>query len=224
MRLINLGRSSLCKGFVYKHGGLQTMAEIKQNQKNETNLELLWDQTFQQVDSWVQQAEFHEDILLQFANKFAENVKRNHKNRNELTEHFSEKVREWEKASREEFLTTTTALQNLFPTKSYEEINNQLDDIQNKTAEITLTLFNNLDKGDQVDKAVHSLEQYVEFRRNNRILFVKNVKETASNIRENQSVLLELMTKQVKNIFFPFHQIYNFQTNYLKSKTSQQGD
>ncbi|EKN70979.1 hypothetical protein BABA_03929 [Neobacillus bataviensis LMG 21833] len=200
------------------------MAEIKQIQKNETYLELLWDQTFQQVDSWVQQAQFHEDILLQFTNNFAENVKRNQKNSKELRENFLEKVREWEKASREELLTTTTALKNLFPTKSYEEINQQLDDIQNKTAEITFTPFNNLDNSDQVDKLVRALEQYVEFRRNNRILFVKNVKETASIIRENQSVLLELMTKQVKNIFFPFHQIYNVQSNYLKSKFNQQGD
>ena len=224
MRLINLGRNSSCKGFDYKLGGLQTMAEINQIEKNETYLELLWDQTFQQVDSWVQQEEFQEDILLQFANKFAENVKRNQKNRKELSEHFSEKVREWEKASREELLTTTTALKNLFPTKSYEEINRQLDDIQNKTAEITLTPFTNLDQGDQVDKVVQALEQYVEFRRTNRNLFVKNVKESASIIRENQRVLLELMTKQVQNIFFPFHQIYTAQTNYLKTKTNQQED
>ncbi|MBO0962311.1 hypothetical protein J1P26_21650 [Neobacillus sp. MM2021_6] len=197
------------------------MAEIE---KNATYLELLWDQTFQQVDSWVQQAEFHEDILLQYATNFAEKVKRNDKNSKELTEHLSEKVREWEKASREELLTTTTALKNLFPTKSYEEINKQFDDIQNKTAEFTLTPFTYLANGEQVDKVVHALEQYVEFRRTNRNLFVKNVKEAASIIRENQNVLLDLMTKQVKNIFFPFQQLYTVQTHSLKSKTNQQGD
>jgi hypothetical protein len=188
------------------------MAEKQEIKNNVSSLELMWEQAFQQLDSWVGREDFREELLLQLANKFVEDVKQSFKNRKELTEQFSKEIREWETASREEFLTTTTTLQHFFPTKSYEEINKQLDDIQNKTFVLTSMPFNALDNGEQIDKAVTALEQYVEFRRNNRNLFVKNVKVSASIIRDNQRTLFEIMTNQVKSIFLPFHNIYTHQT------------
>lgn len=180
------------------------MAEVREMNNHPSSLALLWNQALGQVDAWAKRAEFNEEVLLQSASQFAENVKRNQHNIKELTEQFSRDLRNWEKTAREELLTTTAGMQYLFPVKSYEEINTQLDDVQNKTAKLTLSPLGHLLNSEQVDKYVSGLVRYIEFRRNNRNLYVKNVKETASIIQENQLAFFKIMTDQVKNVFFPF--------------------
>lgn len=193
------------------------MAEIYDIKNHPSSLALLWNQALGQVDAWSKRAEFNEEVLLQSANQFAENVKRNQSNIKELTEQFSKELQNWEKTAREELLTTTAGMQYLFPVKSYEEINTQLDDVQNKTANLTLSPLGHLLKGEQVDKFVSALGQYIEFRRNNRNLYVKNVKETASIIQDNQRAFFKIMADQVKNVFFPFQKYMDNREEITKS-------
>ncbi|PLT35107.1 hypothetical protein [Bacillus sp. V5-8f] len=180
---------------------------VKQGTKpNDSSVDLLWNQAFQELDAWVKRSNFREDVLLQSAKQFSENVKRNQNNIKELYGQFSKELRDWEKTAREELLTTTTGLQYLFPVKSYEEINKQLDDAQDKRTTLVSSPLNHLANGDHADNFVSALEQYINFRRKNRALYVKSVKETASIIQDNQRAFLNIMTNQIKNLFFPINQ------------------
>ncbi|MEH6996414.1 hypothetical protein V7075_27545, partial [Neobacillus drentensis] len=105
-----------------------------------------------------------------------------------------------ENKSREELLLATISFQSLFPIKSNEQINNQLDYLKNKTAELVSKPFDNIGNGKFVENYVSGVEKYIEFRRNNRDLYVKNVKDTAFIIQTNQSALLNLITKPFRNV------------------------
>lgn len=180
------------------------MAKKFEMGNNTTSLGLLWNQAFEQVNTWVNGEEYREEVLLKSASQYAENVKRNQNNIKQLTEQFFKELRDWEKSAREQLLSTMTGIQYLFPLKSFEEINAQLDDVQNKTTKITLTPMNHLLNDEQVDKFVNALEQYVKLRRNNRNLYVSNLKKTACVVQDNQMAFFNIMTGQVKNVFFPF--------------------
>jgi hypothetical protein len=180
------------------------MGKFYEMGNNTTSLELLWNQALEQLNAWTNGEEYREEMLLKSASQYAENVKRNQNNIKQLTEQFFKELSDWEKSAREQLLTTMTGMQYLFPLKSFEEINTQLDDVQNKTTKVTLTPMNHLLNDDQVDKFVNALEQYVKFRRNNRNLYVSNLKKTTSVVQENQTAFFKIMTDQVKNVFFPF--------------------
>jgi hypothetical protein len=180
------------------------MGKFYEMGNNTTSLELLWNQALEQLNAWTNGEEYREEMLLKSASQYAETVKRNQNNIKQLTEQFFKELSDWEKSAREQLLTTMTGMQYLFPLKSFEEINTQLDDVQNKTTKITLTPMNHLLNEDQVDKFVNALEQYVKFRRNNRNLYVSNLKKTASVVQDNQTAFFKIMTDQVKNVFFPF--------------------
>ncbi|MCM2534285.1 hypothetical protein NDK43_20430 [Neobacillus pocheonensis] len=181
------------------------MATTKELEKNVSSLELLWNQAFQNIDAWVEREQVREDNLLKFANLFAANVKQNQENLKELAKQFSIELSNWEKTSREELLTATISLQSFFPIKSYEEINDKLDGFKNVAKTNISSPLNNLVNGQFADKYVSTLEKFIELRRNNRNLFVKNLKGSASIIRTNQSAFLNTITNQVKNVIFPFH-------------------
>ncbi|MEH7014787.1 hypothetical protein V7087_28965 [Neobacillus niacini] len=181
------------------------MVETKGIEKNITSLELLWNQAFQNLDAWVEREKIREDNLLKTTKLFAENVKRNQSNLKELVNQFSKELFDWEKTSREELLTATISLQTFFPIKSYEEINDNLDTIHNKSSEIISSPFTNLAKSEYADQYVAAIEKFIEFRRNNRNWYIKNVKETASIIQTNQNKFLKIISKQVRNVFLPFN-------------------
>ncbi|MFU2014836.1 hypothetical protein ACM6Q7_07125 [Peribacillus butanolivorans] len=199
------------------------MAKIHQVEENtsSSSLDLLWDQAFEQLDAWVERTEFREEVLLQSALQFAENVKRNHKNSKELSEQFSKELHHWEKISREELLNATTVLQYFFPVKSYEEINKQLDDVQNNTTKLTSGA--NLLNGEHVDNFMSVLKDHVEFRQNNRNLYVDNMKQTASIIQNKQRDFLKIMNNQMKNVFFPFHTYMEGLNESIKSNQNTGG-
>ncbi|WP_045522045.1 hypothetical protein [Neobacillus niacini] len=190
------------------------MVETKGIEKNITSLELLWNHAFQNLDDWVEREKIREDNLLKTTKLFAENVKRNQSNLKELVNQFSKELFDWEKTSREELLTATISLQTFFPIKSYEEINDNLDTIHNKSSEIISSPFTNLAKSEYADQYVAAIEKFIEFRRNNRNWYIKNVKETASIIQTNQNKFLKIISKQVRNVFLPFNR-YIEQSNEL---------
>lgn len=181
------------------------MTNSLESEKKTTSIDLLWEQALREVDAWVDCAKKREDVLLNSTKQFAENLKRNQQNIKELAEQFSSELRAWDRKSKEEFLTATASLHYIFPVKSFEEINEQLDNTDQKAADLTSTALGSLVSDEQINRLIASVEQYVEFRRKNREQYVNSVKETASIIRDNQRALLEIMSNQVKNLFFPFH-------------------
>ncbi|MEH6996555.1 hypothetical protein V7075_28265, partial [Neobacillus drentensis] len=130
------------------------MVETKGIEKNITSLELLWNQAFQNLDAWVERENIREDNLLKTTKLFAENVKCNQSNLKELVNQFSKELFDWEKTSREELLTATISLQTFFPIKSYEEINDSLDNIHNKSSEIISSPLTKLANSEYVDQYV----------------------------------------------------------------------
>ncbi|PGY12973.1 hypothetical protein [Bacillus sp. AFS031507] len=181
------------------------MVNTKKVEKKVSSLDLLWNQAFLNLDAWVEREEVREDHLLQSTKNLAENVKKNQTNFKELSKQFTKELFELENKSREGLLLSTISLQSLFPIKSYEEINNQLDNLKNKTSELVLKPFDHIGNAKFVENYVSVVEKYIEFRRNNRNLYVKKVKDTALNIQVNQSALLNLITKPVRNVIFPFN-------------------
>ncbi|MGG1677176.1 hypothetical protein ACIFOT_15670 [Neobacillus sp. NRS-1170] len=181
------------------------MSENYGNEKNLSSLELLWNQAFQKLEAWVEQETKREDLHLQTARQFADKVKVNNSNIKEITNQFSKELRQWEKTSREELFTATTPLMALFPLKSYEEINNNLDQLWNKSTESAAKPFNQLFNCRYGDNIVANLEKFIEFRRYNRNLYVTNLKEKASFFQTNQLAFLKTVNNQVKNVLFPFH-------------------
>lgn len=173
--------------------------------KNEVGQELLLDQSLKQIDRWAKNEEFREELLIQSVKHFGENLKQGQANTKEVSEQFSKQIQEWEKASREQFLTTVAPLHHLFPIMSFEQINEQLDHVQKKTAEMALTPLHHLLKEDFVDGYMSTLEKYVEYRKNSREKYVSNVKETTSMIYRNQSELVQMVKNQFKNMFNPLH-------------------
>jgi len=181
------------------------MVKNKKLDKNVSSVELLWNQAFINLDSWVEREEVREDHFLQSAKNLAENVKKNQTNFKELSKQFSKELFELENKSKEELLLATISLRNLFPIKSNEEINKQLGYLKNKTTELVSKPFDQMENAKFVENYVSLVEKYIEFKRNNRNLYVSNVKETALNIQANQCALLNLITKSVRNVMFPFN-------------------
>ena len=181
------------------------MVKNKKLDKNVSSVELLWNQAFINLDSWVEREEVREDHFLQSAKNLAENVKKNQTNFKELSKQFSKELFELENKSKEELLLATISLRNLFPIKSNEEINKQLGYLKNKTTELVSKPFDQMENAKFVENYVSLVEKYIEFKRNNRNLYVSNIKETALNIQANQCALLNLITKSVRNVMFPFN-------------------
>jgi ribosomal protein S17E len=190
------------------------MSQNHENENHSSSLELLWNQAFQKVEEWIDQETIREECLLQAANQFADNLQGNKSDIKELTTQFSKELRQWEKTSREELLTATTPLMAVFPIKSYEEINNTIDQLWNKVTESVANPFDNHISGNFGDNVAAALEKYIEFRRNNRNLYVQNVKEIATIFQTNQLALLQTVTSQVKNVLFPLN-IFMEQANAL---------
>ncbi|MGG1677210.1 hypothetical protein ACIFOT_15845 [Neobacillus sp. NRS-1170] len=181
------------------------MTKKKVIEENISSKELLWKHAFQQVDSWIERENSREEILLKSAKQLAKNVKQNQNNLIEITQQFSKELRHLEKTSRVEVLTSTTGLQALVPFKSYEEINDSFDHLWNKASEFINTPFEKLMNVSNPENIINGLEKYIEFRRNNRNLFVNNIKGTANSIQSHQLELLNTVRNQIKNVIFPFH-------------------
>lgn len=173
--------------------------------KNEAGQGFLINQTLKQIDSWVKQEEFQEEILLQSVNHLGENLKQNQVNIKEVTEKITQKIQEWEKLSREQYLTKMTPLNQLNPIQSFEQINEQLDRIQRIRGQIVMTPLQHLLKEDYVNSYVAAVERYIESRRNRRERYVKNVKQASSMFFGGQDAVMGMFNSQMKNMMNPFH-------------------
>lgn len=185
-------------------GGIE-MTVVNKIEKNGSFIDQLWNQSIQMIDDWDEGEYFREEVLLQSSIQLAENVIQNQTNAKELINQFKKELFKWEEMSREQLLTSNTVLHNLILINSFEEINNQVDQIKNLSSELLTSPLNNLLKGNYSDSIINTLDNYIEKRRNYRNYYVKNIKETFSIIQKNQITFLNFLTNPIENVFFPFN-------------------
>lgn len=184
--------------------------DIKDHQLS--SFELMWRAAYEEVDEWAGRLNHHDDLFLNATKQYVESIKRNQENSKAITEQFRRELLEWEKYAREELLMTTTTIQHFFPVKSYEEINQVVDDIQNKTTSLLSTPIRTLTNGQALDKYLDTVEQYISFRKKSREKYIEGVKSTTNILYENQKIFVNLFEKQVKSALLPFQQ-------YMKNAT-----
>ncbi|MEH7013856.1 hypothetical protein V7087_24110 [Neobacillus niacini] len=184
--------------------------DIKNHQLS--SFELMWRAAYEEVDEWAGRLNHRDDLFLNATKQYVESIKRNQENSKAITEQFRKELLEWEKYAREELLMTTTTIQHFFPVKSYEEINQVVDDIQNKTTSLFTTPIRALTNGQALDKYLDSVEQYISFRKKSRVKYIEGVKGTTNVLYENQKIFVDLFEKQVKSALLPFQQ-------YMKNAT-----
>ncbi|WP_045516406.1 hypothetical protein [Neobacillus niacini] len=177
-----------------------------------SSFELMWRAAYEEVDEWAGRLNHHDDLFLNATKQYVERIKRNQENSKAITEQFRRELLEWEKYAREELLMTTTTIQHFFPVKSYEEINQVVDDIQNKTTSLLSTPIRTLTNGQALDKYLDTVEQYISFRKKSREKYIEGVKSTTNILYENQKIFVNLFEKQVKSALLPFQQ-------YMKNAT-----
>jgi hypothetical protein len=187
---------------------------VVEGEKDFTSLDLLWKLGFNELDAWAERFNKRDELFLEAARNYVEKIKQNQENVITIAAQFGMELKEWEKASREELLVTTTPLQHFFPVKSYEEINKVVEDIQNKTANLLLTPSQAIITGqlEALDKYVETVEQYIAFRKNGREKYIESVKKTNNVLYENQKVFVNMFSKQVKTAMLPLQ-------NYMKNVT-----
>jgi hypothetical protein len=195
---------------------VENQETLVDGEKDLTSLDLVWKLGFNELDAWAERFNKQDELFLETVKNYVEKLKQNQENAITIAAQFGMELKKWEKAAREELLMTTTSLQNFFPVKSYEEINQVVDDIQNKTANLLLTPTQALITGqlEALDKYVETVEQYIAYRKNGREKYIESVKKTSNVLFENQKVFVNMLTKQVKTAMLPFQ-------NYMKDVTEQ---
>ncbi|MFP5105292.1 hypothetical protein ACSU6B_00755 [Neobacillus sp. C211] len=195
---------------------VENQETVVDGEKDLTSLDLVWKLGFNELDAWAERFNKQDELFLETVKNYVEKLKQNQENAISIAAQFGMELKKWEKAAREELLMTTTSLQNFFPVKSYEEINQVVDDIQNKTANLLLTPTQALITGqlEALDKYLEMVEQYIAYRKNGREKYIESVKKTSNVLFENQKVFVNMLTKQVNTAMLPFQ-------NYMKDVTEQ---
>jgi hypothetical protein len=196
----------------------ESEVESQSSQDNQfSSFELMWKAAFEEVDEWAGRLNHHDDLFLNATKLYVESIKRNQENTEAITAQFRKELLDWEKYAREELLMTTTAIQHFFPIKSYEQINQVVDDIQNKTTSLLSTPIRALTNGEALDKYLDSVQQYISFRKKGREKYIEGVKSTTNVLYENQKIFVNLFENQVKSAFLPFQQYMKNTTESNKS-------
>ncbi|NWQ41303.1 hypothetical protein MLOOGBEN_11415 [Bacillus sp. EB106-08-02-XG196] len=196
----------------------ESKVENQSNQDNQlSSFELMWKAAFEEVDEWAGRLNHHDDLFLNATKQYVESIKRNQENSKAITEQFKKELLEWEKYAREELLMTTTTIQHFFPVKSFEEINQVVDDIQNKTTSLLSTPIRALTTGQGLDNYLDSVQQYISIRKKGREKYIEGVKSTSNVLYENQKIFVNLFENQFKSALLPFQQYMKNTTESNKS-------
>jgi hypothetical protein len=174
-------------------------------QEQFSSLDILWKHAFSELDQWAKHADFRDDMFLKEARCFAESIKRNQENIKSVREQFNKEFANWERTAREEFLMSTTVLQHIFPKRSYEDINEQIDQIQKRTASILSAPLQMGLNNPLMDQYFDVIEQYIAVRKNGRKQYIKTLKQAAGLIYESQKGFVGILTSQVKSFMFPLN-------------------
>jgi len=189
----------------------------KESEEQLSSLDLLWSLAFRELDEWAERADDRDAVFLKAARQFAEGIQRNQGNLIELGTQFYQEFSSWEKTAREEFLMSTTSLQHFFPFKSYEDINKQIDQVQEKTLNILAAPCQRIVSTLSVDKYVEIIEQYITLRKRGREQYIKTVKQAGNLIYENQKGFVHLFAKQIKSFMFPLNKYLEKSEELTKS-------
>ncbi|WP_052353806.1 hypothetical protein [Neobacillus jeddahensis] len=193
-------------------------AEIEQEDHQQlSGLDVLWRNFFDELDEWVKRADFRDEMFLKEAKLFAESVQRNQGNMIEVAAQFYQEFSAWEKMARDEFLMSTTSLQHFFPLRSYEEINAQIDQIQEKTLTVLATPCQKIASSLSVDKYVDMIDQYIVLRKKARVQYVKTIKQAGNLLYENQKGFVNVVARQIKTLFFPLNKYLETRGEFTKS-------
>lgn len=182
-----------------------------------SSLDILWKHAFSELDEWAKHADFRDDVFLKEARCFTEGIKRNQENIKSVREQFNKEFANWERTAREEFLMSTTVLQHIFPKRSYEDINQQIDQIQNRTASILSAPLQKVLSYQMTDQYFDMIEQYIAVRKNARKQYIKTLKQAASLIYESQKGFIGLLTGQLKSFMFPLNKYMEKNEEVTKS-------
>jgi len=176
-------------------------------EKELSSLDLLWKLGFDELDAWAEHFNKQDERFLEAVKNYVDKAQQNQENISTVAGQFGVELKEWEQATREEFLMSTTSLQYFFPIKSYEEINQVLEEIQTKSAQLLLSPFGNLTTGQlhSFVKLLETVEQFIEMRKQGREKYLESVKRTTNVLYENQKLFVDMFTNQVKTSFLPFH-------------------
>jgi hypothetical protein len=170
-----------------------------------SSLELIWRNAIQELDTWAEQAEYYDQVLLNAVRKYMQRVNQNRENIKVITDQFNSELREWEETARGELLMTTTMIKQLYPKKSYQDINHVMDDIHNKLGNILMTPVNAFSSAQSCERYTGAIEQLIVLRKNSRQQFVENVKQAANVMYGSQKMIVDLFQNQFKTVFFPLH-------------------
>jgi hypothetical protein len=180
-------------------------ATESKEQEQFSSLDILWKHAFSEIDQWAKHADYRDDVFLKEAMCFAESIQRNQDNIKSVREQFNKEFVNWERTAREEFLMSTTVLQHIFPKRSYEDINEQIDQIQKRTASILSTPLQMVVNNQMMDQYFDMIEKYIAVRRKGRKQYIKTLKQAASLIYEGQKGFVGLLTGQLKSFMFPLN-------------------
>ena len=183
----------------------QERTEKEGEQESISALDILWHHAFRELDQWAKHADFRDEVFLKEAKYFAESIKRNQENIKSVREQFGKEFANWERTAREELLMSTTALQHLFPKVSYEDINQQIDQIQNRTASILNSPLQMVTNNQLMEQYLNMIDRYIILRKNGRKQYIKTLKQAATLIYESQKGFVSLFTGQIKSIIFPLN-------------------
>ncbi|ULT58361.1 hypothetical protein L1999_07520 [Neobacillus drentensis] len=191
---------------------------VKKDESEEpfSSLDLLWHHAFGELDEWAKRANQRDGLFIKAAKQFAEGVKRNQGNLIELASQFYQEFSSWEKTAREEFLMSTTSLQHFFPLRSYEDINAQIDQVQEKTLTILAAPCERFASTLSMDKYLEMIEKYIALRKRGREQYIKTVKQAGNLIYENQKSFVNLFARQIKTLLFPLSKYLEKPDEFIK--------
>ena len=176
-----------------------------ENEASLSSLDLLWRIAFHELDEWAKCTDRCDDVFLKEVRRLSESVKRNQGNKKVIAEQFTKELTEWEKTARDEFLMSTTTMQHFFPVWSYEEINEQMDQIQKTVLSLLSTPCQTIANSQTTEKYVEMMEQYIEFRKKGRLQYINIVKQAGNPLYEYQKGFVNLFTTQFKELIFPLN-------------------
>lgn len=181
-----------------------------------SSFELLWKSAIQELDSWSELADHYDQVLLKAAKRYVERINQSTENMKAVTEQFNRELQEWEGTAREELLMKTTTIKQLFPKKSYHDINLVFDEIHNKLTNMALMPINTLASTNAIRKYIQTTEQMVELRKKGREQYIGKVKQLASIFYGNQKLFFDMLEKQFKTAMFPLQKYMEKSEQFTK--------
>lgn len=176
-----------------------------ENESTQSSLDMLWNSKFQEFDEWAKCAEHRDEVFLSEVRRISNKLQQSQANLKAITEQFTKEVTQWEKTVRDEFLMSTTLLQQFFPNRSYEEINEQFDQIHNSLVSLLRTPSQTISTWKNMENYVEMIDQSIELRKKRRLQYFNSVKQAVNPLYGYQKGFVNMAATQFKELFFPLN-------------------